>query len=77
MQPMLWYTLSSCQFANALYSLIENYFPGNMRYRIRGAISEDLGQRSLFLLLLTATVELTLYCLFKLLKSIAMRLTAR
>ena len=77
MQPMLWYTLSSCQFANALYSLIENYFPDNMRYRIRGAISEDLGQRSLFLLLLTATVELMLYCLFKLLKSIAMRLTAR
>ena len=29
MQPTLWYTLSSCQFANALYSLIENYFPGN------------------------------------------------
>ena len=47
---------------------------GDMRYRIRGAISEDLGQRSIFLLLLTATVELPLYCLFKLLKSIAMRL---
>jgi hypothetical protein len=39
-----------------------------MRYRIRGAITEDLGQRSLFLLLLTATVELTLYSVFKLLK---------
>jgi hypothetical protein len=53
---------------NALYALIENDFPEDIRYRIRGAITEDLGQRSLFLLLLTATVELTLYSLFKLLK---------
>ena len=58
---------------NALYALIENYFPGDMRYRIRGAISEDLGQRSLFLLLLTATIELTLYSFFKLLKWIVVR----
>ena len=72
-----WFYAQLLPLTNALYSLIENYFPGDMRYRIRGAISEDLGQRSLFLLLLTATVELTLYCLFKLLKSIAMRSTAR
>jgi hypothetical protein len=31
-------------------------------------ITDDLGQRSLFLLLLTATVELTLYTLFKFVK---------
>ena len=43
---------------NALYAMIETYFPEDMRYRVRGAISEDLGQRSLFLLLLTASVEL-------------------
>ena len=53
---------------NGLYALIENHFPEDIRYRIRGAITEDLGQRSLFLLLLTATVELTLYTLFKLAK---------
>jgi DNA-binding transcriptional LysR family regulator len=34
------------------------------------AITDDLGQRSLFLLLLTAAVELTLYSFFKLLKFI-------
>lgn len=52
----------------ALYALIENYFPADMKYQVRAAISEDLGQRSLFLLLLSATVELTLYSVFKLVK---------
>ena len=53
---------------NALYGLVDNYFPADMKYKIRGAITDDLGQRSLFLLLLTAVVELTLYSLFKLVK---------
>jgi hypothetical protein len=53
---------------NALYSLVETYFPDDIKYKIRGAITDDLGQRSLFLLLLTAAVELTLYSIFKLLK---------
>jgi len=44
-----------------LYSFVETYFPSDVKYKIRGAITDDLGQRSLFLLLLTATVELTLY----------------
>jgi len=55
---------------NALYALVENYFPPDMKYKIRGAITDDLGQRSLFLLLLTAATELTLYSAFKLLKYI-------
>jgi hypothetical protein len=53
---------------NALYGLVETYLPADMRYKIRGAITDDLGQRSLFLLLLTAAVELTLYSAFKFLK---------
>jgi hypothetical protein len=53
---------------NALYGLVETYLPADVRYKIRGAITDDLGQRSLFLLLLTAAVELTLYSLFKFLK---------
>jgi hypothetical protein len=53
---------------NALYALVETYLPDDMKYKIRDAITDDLGQRSLFLLLLTATVELTLYTLFKFLK---------
>jgi hypothetical protein len=69
-----WFYAQLLPLTNALYSLIENYFPGDMRYRIRGAISEDLGQRSLFLLLLSASVELTLYSLFKLLKWIVWHL---
>ena len=58
---------------NGLYSLVETYFPTDVKYRVRGAITDDLGQRSLFLLLLTATVELTLYSLFKLLRTVAAR----
>jgi hypothetical protein len=27
---------------NALYALIENHFPEDIRYRIRGAITDDL-----------------------------------
>jgi hypothetical protein len=51
-----------------LYTLVDAYLPDDVKYKIRGAISDDLGQRSLFLLLLTATVELTLYTVFKFLK---------
>jgi hypothetical protein len=63
-----WFYSRLQPLTNALYALIENDFPEEIRYRIRGAITEDLGQRSLFLLLLTATVELTLYSVFKLMK---------
>lgn len=58
---------------NALYSLVDTYFPADMKYKIRGAITDDLGQRSLFLLLLTALVELSLYTAFKLLRSVSAR----
>ena len=53
---------------NGLYTLVETYLPDDVKYKIRGAITDDLGQRSLFLLLLTATVELVLYSAFKFLK---------
>ncbi|MGE0605022.1 MAG: hypothetical protein AB7O46_14680, partial [Xanthobacteraceae bacterium] len=56
-----------------LYALVDNYFPDTVRYKFRAAITDDLGQRALFLLLLTAAVELTLYCFFRLLKSIFVR----
>jgi hypothetical protein len=61
---------------NGLYALVETYFPSDVKYKVRGAITDDLGQRSLFLLLLTATVELALYSLFKLVKTIAARIVA-
>jgi hypothetical protein len=56
-----------------LYSIVDEYFPADMKYKIRGAITDDLGQRSLFLLLLTAAVELSLYSGFKLLKYVFVR----
>jgi hypothetical protein len=59
---------------NGLYALVETYFPADVKYKVRGAITDDLGQRSLLLLLLTATVELTLYSLFKLLRTVAARI---
>ena len=58
---------------NALYALVETYFPADVKYKIRGAITDDLGQRSLFLLLLTAVTELSLYSLFKLVRAIRLR----
>lgn len=65
-----WFYVHLLPLTNALYALVETYLPGDMKYKIRGAITDDLGQRSLFLLLLTATVELTLYSLFKLVRAI-------
>ena len=62
---------------NGLYLLVETYFPDDVKFKIRGAITDDLGQRSLFLLLLTAGVELTLFCLFKLLGGAWRALTGR
>ncbi len=50
---------------NALYLMVDTYFPADVKYKIRGAITDDLGQRSLFLLLLTATVELALYAFYR------------
>lgn len=64
-----WFYSKLLPLTNGLYALVETYFPSDVKYKIRGAITDDLGQRSLFLLLLTATVELTLYSLFKLLKA--------
>ena len=59
-----------------LYGVVESLFSGDVRYKIRAAITDDLGQRSLFLLVLTATVELTLYCLFKLAKVLTLKALA-
>ncbi len=63
-----WFYVKLLPLTNALYGLVDAYLPDDVKYKIRGAISDDLGQRSLFLLLLTATVELTLYSAFKFIK---------
>lgn len=63
-----WFYSHLLPITNGLFSLVETYAPADMKYKIRGAITDDLGQRSLFLLLLTAVVELGLYSLFKGLK---------
>ena len=71
-----WFYSKLLPLTNGLYALVETYFPSDVKYKVRGAITDDLGQRSIFLLLLTATVELTLYSLFKLLKALVRRLEA-
>lgn len=53
---------------NHLYALVDNYFPENIKYKFRAAITDDLGQRALFLLLLTAAVELALYTIYRMLR---------
>src|SRR5215510_4761417 len=60
-----WFYAKLLPVTNALYAIVETYFPDDVKYKVRGAITDDLGQRSVFLLLLTATVELALYSLFK------------
>lgn len=65
-----WFYAQLLPLTNALYALVDSYFPADVKYKIRGAITDDLGQRSLFLLLLTAVVELSLYSVFKLLKAV-------
>ncbi|MBS4082280.1 MAG: hypothetical protein KGZ73_01910 [Rhizobiales bacterium] len=50
---------------NHLYSIVDGNFPESIRYKFRAAITDDLGQRALFLLLLTAVVELTLFTIFR------------
>lgn len=76
-----WFYSKLLPLTNGLFSLVETYAPTDMKYKIRGAITDDLGQRSLFLLLLTAVVELGLYSLFKglkfLLPALARRMRAR
>ena len=72
-----WFYSKLLPLTNGLYALVENYFPSDVKYKVRGAITDDLGQRSIFLLLLTATVELTLYSLFKLLKALPRRAAQR
>jgi hypothetical protein len=71
-----WFYSHLLPLTNALYALVETYFPADVKYKIRGAITDDLGQRSLFLLLLTAVVELSLYSLFKLLRTLTARVAA-
>lgn len=58
---------------NFLYSLVDSYFPETVKYKFRAAITDDLGQRALFLLLLTAAVELTLYTIYRMLRSLFVR----
>lgn len=65
-----WFYAMLTPLTNWLYTVVESLFTGDTRYKIRAAITDDLGQRSLFLLLLTAFVELLLYSLFKLAKSL-------
>jgi hypothetical protein len=71
-----WFYSHLLPLTNALYTLVETYFPDDVKYKIRGAITDDLGQRSLFLLLLTAAVELSLYSLFKLIRTLTARVSA-
>ena len=63
-----WFYEMLTPLTNSLYGVVSSLFSGDTRYKIRAAITDELGTRSLFLVLLTATVELTLYTLFKLVK---------
>jgi hypothetical protein len=63
-----WFYTKLYPLTNALYGFIDAYFPDDVKYKIRAAVTDDLGQRSLFLLLLTAVVELALYSGFKFVK---------
>jgi len=72
-----WFYSKLLPVTNTLYTLVETYLPEDVRFKVRGAITDDLGQRSLFLLLLTAGVELVLFCIFKLIGGLFALLTGR
>jgi hypothetical protein len=72
-----WFYAKLLPVTNGLYAVVETYFPDDVKYKIRGAITDDLGQRSVFLLLLTATVELALYSSFKGVRWIIARVLAK
>jgi hypothetical protein len=63
-----WFYTKLFPLTNALYGFVDAYFLDDVKYKIRTAVTDDLGQRSLFLLLLTAAVDLALYSGFKLVK---------
>ena len=42
-----WFYVKLLPLTNGLYGLVETYFPDDVKYKIRGAITDDLGQRSL------------------------------
>ncbi len=65
-----WFYTKLQPLTNGLYALVDNYFPETIKYKFRAAITDDLGQRALFLLLMTAAVELTLYTFYRMLKSL-------
>ena len=72
-----WFYSHLTPVTNALYGLVETWLPTDVKFKVRGAITDDLGQRSLFLLLLTAAVELALYSLFKAARHLLARATGR
>src|SRR5258705_13862539 len=63
-----WFYSKLLPLTNGLYALVENYFPSDVKYKIPGAITDDLGPPSIFLLLLPAPVALAPHTPFKLLK---------
>lgn len=60
-----WFYSHLLPVTNSLYKLVDTWLPTDVKFKVRGAITDDLGQRSLFLLLMTAVVELVLFCVFK------------
>ncbi len=72
-----WFYSHLLPATNGLYTLVETWLPADVKFKVRGAITDDLGQRSLFLLLLTAAVELVLFCVFKLIGGLYSLATGR
>jgi ABC-type Na+ efflux pump permease subunit len=58
---------------NYLYTVVDSYFPESIKYKFRAVVTDDLGQRALFLLILTAIVELALFTFFRFLKFLFVR----
>jgi hypothetical protein len=72
-----WFYSKLLPATNLLYTLVETYLPDDVKFKVRGAITDDLGQRSLFLLLLTASVELVLFCIFKMIGGVVATIRGR
>ena len=53
----------------ALYSLIDNRLPEAVKYKVSAGLSDELGPRALFLLILAGIVEAIVLAIFHLLRA--------
>ena len=58
-----------------LYGLIDNRLPEAVKYKVSAGLSDELGPRALFLLILAGAIEAAVIALFHIVRALRRRLT--